>query len=138
MGFANFQLFWGVCLILLIYSGGKQWIQLVQVYIARKIESISPWGHKKSVRPPPLIQGRLSQGRPFVFLFESPSFLNIISCVVKKRNEYVILGDGGIWEGGGGEWSRILFHRKINATFLISWTTFSHPLFGHYKRFLSV
>ena len=30
------------------------------------------------------------------FCNESPLFVNILSCEVKKRNEYVILGGGGV------------------------------------------
>ena len=37
------------------------------------------------------------------FCYESPSFLNIFSCEVKKRNEYVILGECGVVGSGGGE-----------------------------------
>ena len=39
---------------------------LVQVYVARKNESIPPpWGRKKTVRPPPLMQVRLSHDGPW-------------------------------------------------------------------------
>ena len=34
------------------------------------------------------------------FCYESPLFLNTLSCEVKKRNEYVVLGGSG---GGGGD-----------------------------------
>ena len=50
-----------------------------------------------SSSPPPLIQGRLSHDLScfICFCYESPLSLNILSCEVKKRNEYVILGGGG-------------------------------------------
>ena len=37
------------------------------------------------------------------FFYESPIFLNILPCDVKKRNEYVILGGGGVGGGDGVE-----------------------------------
>ena len=54
------------------------------------------------------------------FCYESPSFLNIISCEVKKRNEYMILGDVGVggifffffFLGGGGRMESNLVPKK--------------------------
>ena len=37
------------------------------------------------------------------FFYESPLFLNILSCEVKKRNECVIFGGGRGWGGDGVE-----------------------------------
>ena len=61
------------------------------------------------------------------FCFEFPLFVNTLSFEVKKQNEYVVLG-------GVGEWSRILFQRKINVIVLISWTTVSNPLYAFLVR----
>ena len=87
---ANSQLFLGVCLILPIFWRVNSRC-LVQVYVAR-----NPLGDKKTVRsssPPPTLT---RQTIALCFCYESPLFLNILSCKFKKQNEYVVLGVAGM------------------------------------------
>ena len=69
---------------------------LVQVYVQENLRvSPHPWGVRKmyssSHSRPTLTQ----QTMVLCFCYESPLFLNILSCKVKKQTEYVILGGGG-------------------------------------------
>ena len=79
---------------------------LVQVYVARKIESTLPTrGHKKTPSLPSLIQSRLPHDSPWfcvsvmnLLYFETSSHVKLR---YKMSYKYVILGGGG--GGGGGD-----------------------------------
>ena len=85
---------------------------LVQVYVARKIESTPPpptRGHKKTPSLPPLIQGRLPHDSPWFCVSVMNLLYSETSSHVKLRYKmsykYVILGGGG---GGGGMQSNLV------------------------------